>query len=150
MTDPISLSFDVACTVEHAFSTWTAGFGTWWPADHTLTGTDDVVVVLQQHVGGRIFERTVSGVEHDWGEVTVWEPPTEFGYLWHLGRDSSDPTEVHIRFVARSNTTTRVEIEHHGWDRLGSAADEWRNRNRFGWDAVLPYFKAAAANRIDT
>ena len=63
-------------------------------------GEDGLTVVLERRPGGRIFERTASGVEHDWGEVTVWEPPARFAYLWHLRRDRSDATDVEIRFVA--------------------------------------------------
>ena len=89
-------------------------------------------VVLQGGVGGRIYERTADGVEHDWGEVTVWEPPTRLAYLWHLGRDRADATEVEIRFLAQGAAATRVEIEHRGWERLGSSAGEWRDRNVAG------------------
>jgi len=38
---------------------------------------------------------------------------------------------------------TRVEIEHAGWERLGDAADAWRERNVGGWTTLLPYFVAA-------
>ena len=71
MTDPLRMSFDVACPADHAFSVWTSDIGTWWPDDHTVTGRGDVAVVLECRVGGRIFERTPEGDEHDWGEVTV-------------------------------------------------------------------------------
>ena len=57
--------------------------------------------MLESGVGGRIYERTADGVEHDWGVVTVWDPPKRLAYLWHLGRDRSEATDVDIRFVAR-------------------------------------------------
>ena len=101
-------------------------------------------VVLEGRPGGRIFERTTAGTEHDWGEVTIWEPPTRFGYLWHLKRDRSDATEVEIQFIGRGETT-RVEIEHRGWDVLGADGENWRDRNRGGWATLLPHFVAAAA-----
>jgi hypothetical protein len=143
MTAPITIAFDVACPVEHAFTTWTSDIGSWWPPDHTMTGTSDVEVVLQNRLGGRIFERASDGAEHDWGEVTVWEPPNQLGYRWHLGRDRSDATEVNIRFLAQSSDRTRIEIEHRGWQRLGSSAAEWRERNVIGWDSLLPNYLAA-------
>lgn len=142
MTDPLRLSFDVACSAEHAFSVWTSGIGVWWPSDHTVTGRAEVVV-LQGDVGGRIYERTADGVEHDWGEVTVWQPPTRLAYLWHLGLDRAEATEVEIRFLATSQTMTRIEIEHRGWERLGVAGGHWRERNRAGWQGLLPHFLAA-------
>lgn len=145
MTGPLRISFDVSCSAEHAFRVWTSDIGSWWPVDHTVTGRDDLVVVLQSGVGGRIFERTSDGVEHDWGEVTVWDPPTQLAYLWHLRQDRADATEVEIRFVAQGDDATRVEIEHHGWERLGSAGEELRSRNRLGWDSLLPHFRAAIA-----
>ena len=143
MTAPLVMSFDVACSAEHAFSVWPAGIGTWWPADHTVSGRDDLVVVMQGGVGGRIYERTPDGAEHDWGEVTIWDPPKRLVYLWHLRRDRSDATEVEIRFLAQGTRATRIEIEHRGWERLGSAGEAWRDQNRAGWQTLLPHFLAA-------
>jgi len=140
MSGPLRMSFEVACPVEHAFSVWTAGIGMWWPPDHTVTGQAGLVIVLE---GGRIYERTPDGAEHDWGEVTVWKPPAQLAYLWHLGRDRSGATEVEIRFIARGAAATRIEIEHRGWERLGHSGEQWRDRNRAGWQTLLPYFRAA-------
>ena len=139
MTAPLRMSVDVACSVEHAFTVWTSRIDAWWPRDHTVTGQADLVV-LQTGVGGRIYERTSDGVEHDWGEVTVWKPPTQLAYLWHLGADRADATEVEIRFLAQGEGATRIEIEHRGWQRLGPSGDEWRDRNRAGWQTLLPHF----------
>lgn len=142
MTSPLRISFEVACPAEHAFSTWTSRIGAWWPSDHTVSGSPDLVV-LEGGVGGRIYERTAEGVEYDWGVVTVWDPPTTLGYSWHLGRDQADATEVAVRFVTTDAALTRVEIEHRGWERLGDTAGAWRDRNRIGWETLLPYFSAA-------
>ncbi|HYU83171.1 MAG TPA: hypothetical protein VEK80_00080, partial [Kribbellaceae bacterium] len=86
MIEPLRLSFEVACPAEHAFRVWTAKISRWWPADHTVTGEPGLDVVLEPRVGGRIFERTAAGAEHEWGEITAWEPPRRLGYLWHLRR----------------------------------------------------------------
>ncbi len=144
MTAPLRMSVDVACSVEHAFTVWTSRIDAWWPRDHTVTGQADLVV-LQNGVGGRIYERTSDGIEHDWGEVTVWKPPTQLAYLWHLGADRADATEVEIRFLAQGEAATRIEIEHRGWQRLGASGDEWRDRNRIGWQTLLPHFLAEIA-----
>lgn len=142
MTDPLRMSFDVACSAEHAFAVWTSRIDTWWPRDHTVSGRAELVV-LQGDVGGRIYERTADGAEHDWGEVTVWQPPTRLAYLWHLGQDRADATEVEIRFRPTSEAMTRIEIEHKGWERLGEAGKQRRDSNQAGWQAVLPHFVAA-------
>jgi Activator of Hsp90 ATPase homolog 1-like protein len=144
---PLRLSFDVACPVAHAFGVWTEDIGTWWPPDHTVTGERGLTVVLEPGVGGRIYERTPSGVEYDWGEVTVWEPPTRLGYLWHLRRDRADTTTVEIRFTGTDVAMTRVDIEHTGWDRLGDDGTRWRERNAEGWTTLWPHFGAAVERR---
>lgn len=144
MIEPIRISFEVDCAAEHAFEVWTSRIDRWWPADHTVSGDHGATVVLERRAGGRIFERTPAGIEHEWGEVTIWEPPTRLGYLWHLRRDRADATEVEIQFIDRGDATTRVEIEHRGWEVLGAEGEGWRGRNRGGWATLLPHFVAAA------
>ena len=139
--EPLRLTIDVDCAPEHAFAVWTERFSLWWPADHTVTGDPDLVA-LEPRLGGRIYERGPDGSEHDWGEVTTWEPPRRLGYLWHLMRDRADATEVEIAFRAHE-TGTRVEIEHRGWERLGADADVWRTRNHAGWSTLLPHYVSA-------
>ena len=147
MIEPIRIAFELGCGPDHAFAVWTDRIAQWWPADHTVTGEDALTVVLEGRAGGRIYERTRDGTEHDWGQVTVWEPPSRLVYLWHLKRDRSDATEVEIRFVDRGDDATRVEIEHRGWERLGATGEDWRDRNRGGWATLLPHFVAASALR---
>ena len=137
MSEPLRVSFDVACSIDHAFSVWTQGIATWWPRDHTVTNRPDVSVVLEGRLGGRIYERAPDGTEHDWGEVTVWNPPQRLGYLWHLGQQRETATEVDIRFRAAGRDATRIEIEHTGWERLGAREEALRQQNRVGWDSVL-------------
>ena len=145
MIEPIRITFDVAAPAGHAFDVWTSRISQWWPADHTVSAEPGLTVVLEQRRGGRIFERTPDGVEHEWGEVTLWEPPTRLAYLWHLRRDRADATEVEIHFIDRGDATTRVEIEHRGWERLGAEGESWRDRNHGGWSTLLPHYEAAVA-----
>ena len=114
------MSFEVSCPVDHAFDVWTSKIARWWPADHSVSGENGLLVVLEGRPGGRIFERTAAGTEHEWGEVVVWEPPSRLAYVWHPRRDRADATEVEIRFIDQGDSTTRVEIEHRGWERLGA------------------------------
>lgn len=145
VSEPLSMTFDIACSAEHAFTVWTARIGTWWPTDHTVSGRPERVE-MQCALGGRIYERTAEGVEHEWGRVTAWEPPTRLAYTWHLGRDPREATDVEIRFAAVTDASTRIEIEHRGWERLGGSADVWRDRNRIGWQTLLPHFPVATTN----
>lgn len=141
--EPLRVEVDVACRPEHAFSTWTERFGRWWPRTHTVSG-DPEAIVLEPFVGGRMYERSPDGREIDWGEVTAWEPPRRLAYLWHIRRDRAHATDVEITFVDRGDGTTRVEIVHSGWERLGTEGPTWRDANRGGWAGLLPAFLAAA------
>jgi uncharacterized protein YndB with AHSA1/START domain len=67
---------------------------------------DGLRVVLEPRVGGRIFERTPAGDEHDWGEVLAYEPPRRLAYLWHLRFDRADATEVEVS--SRRSAPTRL------------------------------------------
>jgi uncharacterized protein YndB with AHSA1/START domain len=140
--EPLELEFTVECSPEHAFSTWTERIDQWWPKGHSVSSDPDLAVVIEPRLGGRIFERTPSGDEHDWGEVTTWEPPRAFGYLWHIAQDRSDATDVEIRFEP-AGERTRVTIQHAGWERLGARAEHLRGRNRKGWAGVIPLYQAA-------
>ena len=138
--DPIRLSFEVACPPDHAFQTWTAQTSIWWPSSHTVTAAHDLEVVFEPRVGGRIFERTPDGAEHDWGQIIAWEPPRLLAYLWHLRVDRADATEVQISFIEADNGNTRVEIEHRGWERLGSEGLARRDANQASWGELLPHY----------
>lgn len=148
MTAPLTMSLDVRCSPERAFRIWTNDIATWWPADHTVSGERDLDIVIEGYVGGRIFERTTHGVEHDWGQVTVWDPPTRLAYRWHLRQDREDATDVEIHFHAVGSDETRVEIEHRGWERWGDAATERRTQNHRGWATLLPHYLAASEKGV--
>jgi len=145
--EAIRLTIPLDCPAEHAFDVWTRRIADWWPVDHTVSAETGLTVILEPRAGGRIYERMADGTEHDWGEVTAWEPPRRLVYLWHLRRDRADATDVELRFIAMDGSRSRVEIEHRGWERLGTGGQEWRDRNLGGWSTLLPHFVALANQR---
>ena len=142
--EPLRLTFRIDCAPAHAFAVWTTRLSTWWPKGHTTSGDPDAVVTLEPRLGGRIYERTRDGTEVDWGEITMWEPPHRFAYLWHIGRARHDATDVEVSFVDADDGATELRIVHSGWERLGAQGQAWREANTAGWAAMVPSFHAAA------
>jgi hypothetical protein len=145
VTPPLRLSFAIDCPADHAFDVWTTRIGMWWPPDHTMSGDPDTVVI-EGHVGGRIFERARNGAEHEWGVVTSWDPPCALTFTWHLGRVADDATEVAVRFAGDDDTHTLVTIEHRGWERLAEIGDVYE-RTRDNWGYVVGHFAACASRK---
>jgi uncharacterized protein YndB with AHSA1/START domain len=138
--EPLRLEFTVGCPAEHAFEVWAERTSLWWPHGHSVSGEPGLTVTFEPRPGGRIFERTPGGDEHDWGEVLVWEPPRRLSYLWHLRFDRADATEVEVTFSDAAGGTL-VTIVHRGWERLGEKGPERRERNRKGWAGVTEHYR---------
>ena len=143
--NPLTLRLTVACPPARAFELWASETSRWWPHGHSVSGEAGLSVVFEPRPGGRIFERTPGGEEHEWGEVLAWEPPRRLVYLWHLRFDRADATEVEITFADEGEGGTAVTIVHRGWERLGAVGPERRERNARGWGGLLPHFEAACA-----
>ncbi len=145
MIEPLRMSYELACTPEHAFETWTGKASVWWPKEHTVSHEAGAEIVFEPRPGGRIFERTPQGREIDWGEIIEWKPPRLLRYRWHIATEKERSTDVEIVFRRAPGNRTRVEIEHAGWDGLGEIGRAWRDTNRGGWDGVMPAYVAAAS-----
>jgi uncharacterized protein YndB with AHSA1/START domain len=153
MIEPFRLSFEVGAPRDHAFEIYTREIDRWWPASHTHTGRSDLRIIFEGRAGGRIFEQTPEGEEFDRGRVKVWEPPWRLVYSWHLRRDPAEWTEVEIVFEAMGDEATRVEIEHRGWERLGTQGQDERDNHGGGWETLLPHYRSAVeatAQKEDT
>ena len=138
--EPLIVEFDVAKPVGHAFDTWVNRPSLWWPKSHTVNKDDDLAIVFEGRPGGRIYERTGEGIEADWGQVTVWEPPHRVAYSWHLFFDPAEATLVEVTFT-ENDGGTQVRIEHAGWERLGEpTGTERRTNTNRAWGAVTPLF----------
>jgi hypothetical protein len=146
--EPLRLSFTVACSAADAFDMWTLGTSMWWPKAHTISGERDAAVVIEPRLGGRIFERTRSGEEFVWGRITGWQRPHAFAYKWHITSHPDTATDVEVRFTEQDDRTTLVEIEHSGFETLGPEGPLRRDRNRAGWDELIPSFVAACAKPL--
>ena len=88
--EPLRLDFAVARAPEHAFATWATRTSVWWPHGHSVSGEPGLSVHFEPHAGGRIYERTAAGDEHDWGEVLAWEPPRRLAYRTSRRRRGSE------------------------------------------------------------
>lgn len=143
--EPIVVEFEVACSPEHAFKMWAESAGVWWPRSHTMSQEPGLEVTFEPWVGGRIFEQTSDGSEHDWGEIDVWDPPNRVEYKWHLFFDRSEATDINVTFTA-TDVGTMVRLRQTGFGRLPSDVGlTRRNRTEGAWAEVTQHFRDAMA-----
>ena len=136
-------TINVACSVERAFETFTAGIAGWWPlATHSMGDEHAAAAVFEGSVGGRIYEVWDDGSEHEWGSVVLWEPPGRVVFSWNPNPNRTVFTEVEVRFAPEGDGT-RVELEHRGWERLGDEATAVHGSYVTGWDTVLGHYRSA-------
>jgi uncharacterized protein YndB with AHSA1/START domain len=140
VVQPIRKSLVVNCSPERAFEVFTREIGSWWPvSQHSIGGDKITEVVFEEEIGGRIFERHTGGGEGEWGRVLAWEPPHRFVMSWYPGQDATEATELEVSFAAEGEGT-RVDLQHRGWERFGTAGAERRSGYDSGWGDVLGYY----------
>jgi uncharacterized protein YndB with AHSA1/START domain len=144
LLEPVRQSVRVRRPIEAAFEFFTRNIGSWWPVEtHHLIG-DVEGVVFEGRLGGRIYERTRGGQTADWGRVMAWEPPHRVVFTWNRTRGEGAETEIEVRFFAEDATSTRVDLEHRGWEHLADNAERERTRYLNGWPYVIGRFAKAA------
>ena len=146
-TSPIRRSVIVRSDVGHTFAVFVRDIGLWWPTGtHSVGGEQVATVRLEEHVGGRLYERWHDGTERAWAHVVRWEPPEVFALAWDLQPE----TEVELRFRSLGPALTRVDLEHRGWERLRKADGEIVRGYHAGWPQVLAAFTARLGGAVET
>lgn len=148
---PVVRTITVAAPQERAFKVFTEQFGTWWPREYSIGEAEMADFVLEPKVGGRWYEVGVDGKECDTGRVTAYEPPDRVVFAWQLdGMWQFDPdiahaSEVEVRFIAEGPHSTRVELEHRGFENHGDGAEGVHGGvdNPQGWSYCLDRFAQA-------
>lgn len=125
------------------FELFTARIGEWWPFDtHSIGGEDAVDARIDPKVGGRVYEVTSQGEEHDWGRVVEWAEAERLAFDWHPGLPDSEATHVEITF-RQTAEGTEVTLVHDGWGARGEEAARLRGEYDTGWDHVLAQIPGA-------
>jgi uncharacterized protein YndB with AHSA1/START domain len=149
---PVRRSVTVAASAQRAFEVFTAGIDRWWPKSHGIGATAVLESVIEPFEGGRWYSRHEDGSEVVVGHVRVWQPPQRLVVSWEISADWKPDarvalaSEVELRFVAAGAASTRVELEHRNFERMGAQAGEkMRNDVNGGWPTLLELFAKSAA-----
>jgi len=150
---PVIRSVTVATSQPRAFAVFTEQFGSWWPREYSISPGDIADFRLESRVGGRWYEVDVDGTECEVGQVTAYDPPERVSLAWHLnGSWQYDPdpdhaSEVEVRFIAEGPASTRVELEHRGFERHGEDAPAVHGGvdDQQGWTYCLELYAKAVA-----
>lgn len=151
MIAPVRKSVRVKAPIAHAFETFTAGLGRWWPvASHNISRKTLVRVVMETRLGGRWLEIADDGTECVVGTIVACDPPHRFAMLWQINaRWQADPTmksEVDVRFTADGPGATLVEIVHHKFETMGAEdGASLRKDVDGGWPGLIELYAQEAS-----
>jgi uncharacterized protein YndB with AHSA1/START domain len=144
---PVRKQIMVNANQQRAFDLFTNEMSRWWPATHNILKSPIKQYVIEPRAGGRWYAVGEDGSSCQTGYVIDWHPPQLVVLAWQLSAEwQFDPalvTEVEVRFIAESASTTRVELEHRHLQRMGERGAQIRSMVDApgGWTAVLESFK---------
>ena len=150
---PVTKSITVKASAERAFEVFTNGIDTWWPRDHHIGKAPMKKCIIETRAGGRCYSEQTDGTECDWGQIVTWDPPRRFVMAWKISAawqyepELAKSSEVEVRFTPEPGGTTRVDLEHRFFQRMGPGGDAMRTavEGPMGWGTLLDMFAARAA-----
>ena len=141
---PVRKSVVVPMATSDAFDLFFRRLPEWWPLSTRSVALENAASChVEPHVGGRLYERTRDGHQHTWGRFVLFDNGARAIFSWHPGLPENRATEVEVRFIP-VGASTRVDIEHREWERLGERASFVRAILDGGWPGVLARFEALA------
>lgn len=149
---PLRHTVTVPLSVPDAFDLFVRRLPEWWPLSTRSVWLENAASChVEPRLGGRLFERSVTGEESTWGRFRIFEHPSRVVFSWHPGLPDSSATEVEVTFRAEQATAqvTAVHLEHREWERLGERASFVRALFAGGWGGVLARFETLAQGRAD-
>lgn len=147
----VRVEFVVDASAEKAYQVFTDGMNTWWNPDHHIGSGTLAEIVVEPHVGGRMFGRETDGTECPWGTVLTWNPPHRFAFSWDIGLnwehepDPARASRVEVTFTPAGVDRTTVTLVHSDLERHGPGWESMRDSvaSPDGWpDLADRYAKA--------
>jgi hypothetical protein len=131
---PVRKSVIVPLVPSDAFSLFLRRLPEWWPLSTRSVSLENAASChVEPRVGGRLYERTRDGEQHTWGRFVLFDDGTRAVFTWHPGHSEEQATEVEVRFIP-VGASTRVDVEHRDWERLGERASfiraSWHDSKR--------------------
>jgi uncharacterized protein YndB with AHSA1/START domain len=138
----------VRASAERAFHVFIEEFDSWWPRTHHIGKVAMKKGIIEGRLHGRCYTEQVDGSECDWGKILAWDPPHRFVMAWLIDPawqfqpDAAKASEVEVRFTPQADGTTRVDLEHRHFERLGEGANNMRMAvgSEGGWGGILALF----------
>ena len=140
--DPVVRTLRLPCRSDVAFTAFTDEIGQWWDARFSASGDELAGVVMEDRLGGRLYEVSADGVEHDWGIVTDRVPDRRITLEWTLGLAPGTNSAVDVDFVDAIEGTggTQMRLEHGGWHE-GQESDRAKFDDADGWSVLLSSYR---------
>lgn len=119
------------------------------PREHNMLAVPIEATVLEQHVGGDVYDRGVDGSTCRWGRVLTFNPPSTIAFSWDIGPDwqvATDLThasEVEVTFTPDGEQRTRVTLVHRHLERHGAGWEAMRTGvdSEDGWPLYLTRYQ---------
>lgn len=149
---PVHKTIVVQSTPAEAFEVFTAGINRWWPKTHGIGSSPLRESIIEPYVGGRWYSTCEDGTEVVVGHVRVWQPAERFVVGWEINAKWKPDarvafaSEVEVRFLPEGSGSTRVELEHRDFERMGAAdGTTMRAAVDGGWPGLLALFATEAS-----
>jgi Activator of Hsp90 ATPase homolog 1-like protein len=146
---PVRKTVVVRSSPAEAFEVFTARIDHWWPKTHGLGTAPVRESIIEPFAGGRWYTKCEDGTDVVVGHVRVWQPAERLVVSWEINAQwkpdarAAFASEVEVRFIAEDSASTRVELEHRDFERMGAPdGDTMRNAVNGGWPGLLALFAA--------
>jgi uncharacterized protein YndB with AHSA1/START domain len=147
---PVRKSIVVKATPQRAFEVFTDGVDRWWPRTHGIGATPIRRSIIEPFVGGRWYTQHEDGSDLVVGHVQAWQPGERFVVSWEVSATWKPDARiafasvVEVRFTAEADGSTRVDLEHRDFERMGETdGNIMRTGVDGGWPGMLARFASA-------